>query len=135
MENFYINHIAVFVCALMSMVIGGLWWSPILFQKAWQKEAGINDEQLAKFNPLKTLGLTFILSLIISYTLAGFLSAPGMKWYLGIGAGLLAGIGWVVTQFMIIALFEQRSWKYMAINCGYIIVYFAVIGFILGIWR
>ena len=135
MENYHINHIAVFVCALMSMVIGGLWWSPILFQKAWQIEAGISDERLAKFNPLKTLGLTFILAWIISYTLAGFLGAPGMTWYLGIGAGLLAAVGWVVTQFIIIALFEQRSWKYMAINCGYIIFYFAVIGFILGIWR
>jgi len=51
------------------------------------------------------------------------------------GAGLLAGVGWVVTQFIIIALFEQRSWRYMAINCGYVTVYFALIGFILGIWR
>ena len=50
-------------------------------------------------------------------------------------AGLLAGVGWVVAMFIVIALFEQRSWKYVAINCGYITVYFAVIGFILGIWR
>ncbi len=45
MENFYINHVAVFVCALMSLVIGFIWWSPFLFQKAWQAETGLSDER------------------------------------------------------------------------------------------
>lgn len=135
MENFYINHIAVLVCAVMSLVIGALWWSPLLFQKAWQREAGITDEQLGKFNPAKTFGMTFVLALVISYNLAFFLGAPGTTWQWGVIAGLLAGVGWAVTQFIIIALFEQRSWRYIAINSGYVAVYFAVIGFILGIWR
>ena len=135
MENIYINHIAVFVCAVMSLVIGGLWYSPVLFAKVWQREAGISDEQMAKFNPAKIFGLTFVLALIISYNLAFFLGTPSTTWQWGVAAGLLAGVGWVVTQFIIIALFEQRSLKYMAINCGYVTVYFAVIGFILGVWR
>ena len=62
MENFYITHIAVAVCAVMSLVIGGLWWSPLLFARAWQREAGLSDEQLAKANPAKTFGLTFIIA-------------------------------------------------------------------------
>src|SRR5258706_16392633 len=99
MENFYINHIAVFVCAIMSLVIGGLWYSPVLFMKAWQREAGVSDEQLAKVSPLKTYGLTFVLGLIASYNLAGFLGAPGTTWKFGLAAGLAAGVGWVVTQF------------------------------------
>lgn len=135
MENFYVNHLAVFVCAFMSLVIGALWWSPLVFQKAWQNETGLSDEDLAKAKPLKTFGLSFLLAWIISYNLAFFLGAPGTTWQWGIAAGLLAGVGWVVTQFIVIALFEQRSLKYMAINCGYVTVYFAVIGFILGIWR
>lgn len=134
MENFYINHIAVAVCAVMSLVIGGLWWSPLLFAKAWQKEAGLSDEQLAKANPAKTFGLTFVIALLMSYNLAFFLAAPGTTWQWGIAAGLLTAV-WVAGMFIVIALFEQRSLKYMLINCGYIVVYFAVIGFILGIWR
>jgi hypothetical protein len=35
----------------------------------------------------------------------------------------------------IIALFERRSWKYVAINAGYMTVAFVVMGFILGAWR
>ena len=135
MENFYINHIAVFVCAVMSLVIGALWWSPLLFAKAWQRENGLTDEQLSNVNPAKTFGLTFLLALIMSYNLAFFLGAPGTTWQWGVVAGLLAGVGWVAAMFIVIALFEQRSLKYVVINAGYITVYFAAIGFILGVWR
>ncbi len=134
MENFYINHIAVLVCAVMSLVIGGLWWSPLLFAKAWQAENGLTDEQLAGANMPKTFGLTFLLAYLMSYNLAFFLGAPGTTWQWGVAAGLLAAV-WAVGMFIIIALFEQRSLKYIAINCGYMVVYFAVIGFVLGIWR
>jgi len=135
MENFYINHVAVLVCAVLSLVIGGLWYSPLLFQKAWQSEAGITDDQMKSANPLKIFGLTFLLALLMSYNLAAFLGAPGTTWKWGLAAGLLAGVGWVVFQMMIIGLFEQRSFKYLLINSGYVAVYFALIGFILGIWR
>ena len=135
MENFQINHIAVFVSALMSLVIGAVWWSQLLFAKAWQRENGLSDEQVAKANPLKNFGLSFLLAWLMSYNLAFFLGGPGTTWQWGVIAGLLAGVGWVAAMFIVIALFEQRSLKYMLINCGYIVLYFAVIGFILGVWR
>jgi hypothetical protein len=134
MENFHINHVAVAFCAVMSLVIGGLWWSPLLFAKAWQRENGLTDEQLAKANPIKNFGLSFVLAYLMSYNLAFFLGAPGTTWQWGVAAGLLVAV-WTAGMFMVIALFEQRSLKYIAINCGYMIVYFAVIGFILGLWR
>lgn len=135
MENLYINHLAVFVCALMSLVVGALWYSPLLFFKTWQKETGLTDEQVAKANPLKTYSITLLLAWIISYNLAFFLGANKTDWKWGVTAGHLAGVGWAATTFVIVGLFEQRSWKHMLINCGYITIYFALIGFILGIWR
>jgi len=134
MENIYINHIAVLVCAVMSLVIGGVWWSPVLFAKPWQQEVGLTDEQLKQMNPAKVFGLTFVLAYLASYNLAFFLGAPGTNWQWGIGAGLLAAF-WAIAMYVIISLFEQRSLKHILINCGYITVYFAVIGLILGIWR
>jgi hypothetical protein len=76
-----------------------------------------------------------LLAWIISYNLAFFLSDSKTSWRWGRAAGLLAGFGWGSTMFVIISLFEQRSIKYMLINCGYITAYFALIGFVLGIWR
>jgi len=133
MEN--VNHIAVFVCALMSLVIGAVWWSPILFAKAWQNEAGISDDDLKQANPAKNFGLSFLLAWVISYNLAFFLGDAATDWKWGLTAGLLAGVGWAVAAYVIISLFEMRSLKHMLINSGYITIYFAVIGLILGAWR
>ncbi len=134
MENIYINHLAVCVCAVMSLVIGGLWWSPLLFAKAWQRETGLSDEQLKQMNPLRTFGLTFVLAYLSAYNLAAFVGDQSTTWKWGLTAGLLAGF-WAIAMFIIIGLFEQRTLNHLLINCGYIAVYFAVSGFILGIWR
>lgn len=134
MENFYINHVAVFVCAAMSLVIGALWWSPLLFARPWQSEVGLSDEQLKQMNPLKTFGLTFVLAYLAAYNLAFFLGDRSTTWKWGIAAGLLAAF-WAISMFVIIGLFEQRSFKHLLIDCGYIALYFAVIGFVLGVWR
>lgn len=134
MENLYINHVAVFVCAVMSLVIGAIWWSPLLFQKPWQAETGLSDEQLSKFNPVRTFGLTLLLAWVMAYNLAFFLGSSGTTWRWGLAAGVLTAI-WAAGMFIVIALFEQRSIRYILINCGYMILYFALIGFILGIWR
>lgn len=135
MENLYINHLAVLVCAILNLALGALWYSPVLFYKGWLAETKLTEEQLAKQNPAKTYGLAFLFSLIISYNLAFFLgdSATDAVW--GATAGFLAGFGWSTLIFAIIALFEQKSWKYIFINGGFITVYFTLIGFILGIWR
>lgn len=135
MENLYINHIAVFVCAILNLALGALWYSPILFYKGWLAENKLTEEQLTKQNPAKTYGFAFLFSLIISYNLAFFLGDSGTDAVWGATAGFLAGFGWSTLIFSIIALFEQKSWKYIFINGGFITVYFTLIGFVLGIWR
>ena len=43
MDLSQINYLAVGVAALSSFLIGGLWYSPILFAKAWMREAGFGE--------------------------------------------------------------------------------------------
>ncbi len=135
MENIYLNHWAVFVCAIFNLVLGALWYSPALFYNAWKTENKLTDEQVQQSNPAKTYGISVILSLLISYNLAFFLGDANTNWQWGLAAGFLAGFGWAAAVFTIIALFEQKSWKYIFINGGYIVIYFSVIGFVLGVWR
>lgn len=135
MENLLINHVAVFVCAILNLVLGALWYSPVLFYKAWLRETNLSEEQLATSNPAKIYGLTFLFALAISYNLAFFLGDNQTMPVWGATAGFLAGFGWSTLIFAIIALFERRSWKYILINGGFISVYFTLIGFILGSWR
>jgi hypothetical protein len=130
-----INHLAVVVCAIANLGLGALWYSPAMFYQAWKKENNLTDEQLKTINPAKVYGITFILSLLISYNMAFFLGDDKTDMAWGATAGFLTGFGFCAPIFTIIGLFEMRSWKYIFINGGYIIVYFTLIGFILGLWR
>jgi hypothetical protein len=135
MENMIINHWAVFVCAIFNLVLGAIWYSPALFYNAWKRENNLTDEQIKKSNPMMLYGIALLIAFIISYNLAFFLGDANTDWKWGLTAGFLAGFGWAAAIFTSIALFERKSWKYIFINGGYIVVYFSVIGFILGIWR
>ena len=45
-----VNWIAVGLCAVSSLVLGGLWYSPALFARQWQTAAGLSDEQARSGN-------------------------------------------------------------------------------------
>ncbi|MBC8173087.1 MAG: DUF1761 domain-containing protein [Chitinophagales bacterium] len=135
MDEFYINHVAVAACAVANLALGALWYSPLMFYKGWLKENNLSEEDLKRSNPAKTYTITFILSYIMSYNMAFFLGDEKTDAAWGTTAGFLAGFGWAALIFTVIGLFEQRSWKYIFINGGFITVYFTLIGFILGIWR
>lgn len=135
MENLYINHLAVLVCALANLILGAIWYSPALFYKAWLRETQLAEAELNSSNPARIYALAFLFALVISYNLAFFLGDAQTTPAWGTIAGFLAGFGWSTLSFAIIALFERRSWRYLLINGGFITVYFTLIGFILGTWR
>ena len=131
----YINHLAVITAAIANLFLGAIWYSPLLFYNSWKKENGFTDEQLKKISPIKAYGISFLLSVAISYNMAFFLGDDKTDLYWGVIAGFLTGFGFAAMIFTIIALFEMRSWKYIFINGGYITLYFTIIGFIIGSWR
>ena len=128
-----INYLAVIVAALISFLIGGLWYSPILFGKQWMAEMGFTDED-TKGSMGMIFGTTFVLSLIIAFNLAAFLG-PEADLVWGLTAGALAGIGWVATALGILYLFERRSMRLYLINAGYHAVTFTLMGGLLGLWH
>ena len=131
----HINHLAVFVCALAGFLLGGLWYSPVLFGKAWQSANNFSDEDLKRAKPAVIFPVAFILSLVMSYNLAFFLGDDKTNWQWGATAGFLTGFGWCAMIFAVIAFFEMRPVKYILVNGGYIVIYFTLIGLILGAWR
>ncbi|MCK7594390.1 DUF1761 domain-containing protein [Pseudomarimonas salicorniae] len=128
-----LNLWAVLVAALASFLLGGLWYSPLLFAKAWQREAGLSDEQLQSANMGMIFGLAFVLCLIASFVFALFLG-PRPPLALGLGAGFAAGLCWVSASFGVNYLFERKSLKLFLINGGYHTLQFTLIGLVLALW-
>jgi len=129
-----VNYLAVIAAAVATFALGGLWYSPALFGKAWQREAGVTEEKMKSANMTLIFGLTFVLSLIAAWVFALFLG-PRPPMALGLGAGFSAGLCWVAASLGINYLFERKSLKLWLINGGYHTLQFTIIGLILALWH
>src|ERR1700744_5517175 len=129
-----INWLAVVAAAASSFVLGGIWYSPLVFANAWMKDSRLTHEEVKQSNMARTFGCTALFSLIMAANLAAFLAAPGTTAAWGAQAGFLAGI-WAFCAIAIHSLFELRSWRHIFINGIYSILSLTVMGLILGAWR
>ncbi|MDF2190991.1 DUF1761 domain-containing protein [Paraflavitalea sp. CAU 1676] len=137
-----INWLAVLVAGISAFVLGGVWYSPALFGKAWMKENQFTVETVQKGNKAKIFGWAFVLSLLMAANLAMFLAEPAqpcpgapvvnISW--GSTAGFLAGF-WVFCSIAIVGLFEHKSARYIFINGGYCVLALVLMGAIIGAWR
>ncbi len=130
-----LNWAAIVAAALSCFLLGGLWYSPLLFGKIWMKENSFSEEMLAKGNRLRIFGFSFLFAFVMAFNLAMFLNDQNTTASWGTLAGFLAGFGWIAMAIGIMGQFERKSTKYMLIHCMYFVLSLCLMGLILGIWR
>src|SRR5579883_2986421 len=115
----HVNWLAVFVAALSMFLVGGLWYSPILFAKRWMDANGFTDEQLnARGGTGRIYGGAFALALLCAANLAFFLGGADTTARWGLAAGGLTAV-WIVAALGIMYLFERKPVSLFFINGGY----------------
>jgi hypothetical protein len=128
-----INWLSVLVAALLAFGIGGLWYSPVLFSKVWQKELKLSDEEIKNASMPLVFGTSFVLNFIAAVMLDLFIGKESTL-LSGIQAGLLVSIAWIATALGINYLFARKSLKLFLIDAGYFVTFFVVMGAVLGAW-
>lgn len=128
-----VNYLAVIVAALSSFVLGGLWYSPLLFARPWMALTGLTEERLKGSNMALVFGGAFVLSLLGAFVFALFIGPMALG--PATAAGFAAGLAWVAGSFGINYLFERKSLKLWMINGGYHVLQYTLIGAILGAWK
>jgi hypothetical protein len=128
----HLNWLAVIAATLAGFLIGGLWYGP-LFGKEWMVLNGITMENMPKHNLVKLYGTTIFLNLIAATSLAMFIGNAG--WQDGLFYGFITGLTFVATALGVSYLFESKPLKLWCINAGYQVVFFSVMGAILGAWH
>lgn len=128
-----VNWFAVIAATVSAFVLGGLWYSPVLFAKPWQRAAGIGDEALRNANMPLVFGLAFVFTLLMATNLAFFIAGSDLM--TGLAYSLAAGLGFAAFGLFVIALFERRPLTYFLINGGYLTLTFLLMGLILGLWK
>jgi len=128
-----INYLAVVVAAISSFLLGGLWYSPILFLKPWNKAMG-RDEQSSQGHPARVFGLSFAFALLSAIVFAHLLGpAPALN--VALHTGLIVGVCFVAASFGINYQFADRPMSALFIDGGYHTGQFALYGLILGLWH
>lgn len=127
-----VDIIASIVAAFSAFILGGLWYSPVLFAKPWQQDTGLSDEQLNAANKGKIFGVSFLFCLLAAVVFSMFLG-PDPSVAFGVGAGAAAGIFWVAGSFGVNYQFELKPARLLMINGGYHAVQFTLYGLVFGL--
>jgi hypothetical protein len=126
-------HLSAFLAAcLVKIVVGALWYSPVLFLRSWQRFTGVSDETMrggmAKGMATWILGallMTFVLSHAVYYA-----GAHGMA--AGAAVGFFNWLGFILVVQLDDWAAAKRPFGLLAINAGANLVSLLIMGAILG---
>ncbi len=136
-----LNLLAVLVAAISTMVVGFLWYSPLLFAKPWMREMGYDPTDKARMEEMKksagpAYGGSFLASLVSAFVLSLFLHwLRAESLHVGLMVGFHVWLGFVATVQLTGVLFMKQSMKLFGINTGYQLVCYLVMAAILVAWK
>lgn len=134
--TFEINYLAWIVSVIVYQVLGAIWYGPLL-GKAWMAEVGRTEEEIRAEGGASA---GYYLVAIVNGAIAAFVIANVIAWRGagGLLAGLLTGlilwVGFVATTSATSGLFAGRTWRLWAIDGGYHLVAFLLVGVIISVW-
>lgn len=144
MEHFpTVNYLAVLVAGIVIFVLGGLWYSPVLFAKRWIALQGRTEEQMraqaaAANMPLMYVS-AFVCGLVTAWVMAHILAHVASSLTLNAGHGALVGficwLGFAAATSYGTALFSGKPKQLWLIDSSYNLVSFVLAGMILAVWR
>ena len=143
MEN-HMNWISVAIAAFIPMIVGFIYYNPKVLGGVWMDANGFKLENMKPPKPILYVGalvLSFMLSMWLSFNVTG----PGqdvapdghsfITFQHGIAHGVFITLMVLFPVLGTLAIFEQKSFKWLAVNLGYWVVTLSIMGGILSNWR
>ncbi|MCE1199448.1 MAG: DUF1761 domain-containing protein [Marinilabiliales bacterium] len=130
-----VNIWAVLLAGFAYLLIGALWYSPLLFGKQWIRLNNFTEADLKGNKPMWMITLvSFISGILISYVISIPLG-PHSNGTFGALIGFIIAVFWISTSKLTSVLFENKPFKLYLIHAGFDVVAFMVMGSIVGYWR
>lgn len=128
-----VNWWAVLVGMVVTMAVGSVWYSQMLFGPIWQKELKMTQKEMGGKDPTAAMIGAALLTLIQATVLALLIGSGDVMD--GLYMAGLVSVGLVTAAVGVQYAFEARSLRLLAVNCGYIVVTMMAMGAILGAWH
>lgn len=132
-----VNYLAVLIVAVIIFLLGGLWYSPVLFAKRWVALQNKSMEEMQSSGGAGNYLQVFICGLVIAYVLAvviGHFTNHPMTWLRGAEIGVLVWLATGAASYGT-ALFSMKPRALWAIDSGFNLVSMIIAGAILGVWH
>lgn len=129
-----INYLAALVAAVAYFAFGALWYAPPLLGRAWQKAAGISQDQAQSPSPMLFVG-TFVAYFLAAVTLAAIALHTGASELMdGVILGLFVGIGVVATTVGVNIAYQRQSSSLFWINAINGVIGYVIMAVIVTMW-
>lgn len=121
-----VNWITIIIAAVVNMIIGGLWYSPVLFGDRWIKLMGFSQKQIdeAKSQSMaKSYSLMAIFSVVMAFVLSRLIDMTGIiDIYAALILGFLLWLGFIATTKAGDTIFGKKPIGLYIIDAGYYLV-------------
>ena len=134
MGNFEeLNFLAILLAAVGKFIVGGMWFSKILFGALWLQETGLKMDELG--DSKKPMIITMISGILFVFTVAVLLSMMTLDLTSAIAIAVIMAIGISGAQSLPSFLFEGRPMKLYLIYATQYVAEFVVVVSILTLMR
>jgi len=140
----HVNYWAVLVSGVAIFILGGLWYSPMLFAKPWTRMMGKTEEEMKAYMespkakramPLM-YGMALLTALITAWVMAIVVKHFGEPSALrGAEVGVLCWLGFAAATSYATSMFSMQPKALWLINSAYNLVSFVIAGVILSVWH
>jgi len=131
---FEFNWLAVITATVAGFLLGGLWFSPLMFADRWIAAIGKTPEEMG--SPMRSMVLSFITTFVMSMALALIIGRlPDMTALGGLRFGVVLGVGVNLMGMISDAAFTKSSRELLWIQGSYHVVMVTVMSVVHAAWR
>lgn len=129
-----LNYLAILVVTVVSFLLGGLWYSDLLFGRVYRAGIGKSPEELGSAKI--PLVLNFVTAFVTAVVLASLIRRLGITTAgEGLMFGLLVGVGIIGASMASDFAFNRFSLSLFLAEAGYRVVLSLIMGVVLAMWR
>lgn len=133
-----LNWLAVVVGGVVYFALGALWYSPILFARAWQRSIGWDESRTPPEQSAMTYVVPLIAYLVMAVAVGMLAAATGTDTLTeGLVLGLVIGVGLSLAHTFVDASFDPNKpepWTWFAINGTYHTLGLIIVAVIVAVW-